>query len=183
MTSTARRFSLVSVLLTVFLLGTVTSAEAATVTLKDKKDAPKSIDIRSVKVKHTKTKVVITLKIRDLPKKHNPNADYFVWIDSNRRSGSPNFMMGSWAMHQSFATTKGWVSAAGELGYGDLTNCSFSTKRNGKKNTVTFTTTRACLGYPGKVRVSASAHLLVKGAWKSDYAKKSKAFTKWVKKG
>lgn len=103
------------------------------------------IDLRSMRVKHTKKSVAVTLRFADL----SPRANIGIAFRVNGRS-KPQFTL------TSISSTRAEVRNAA-----DKRRCAVPlTRRTGPRGTVHVVVARSCLASPRKIKVGAAASLV-----------------------
>lgn len=121
-------------------------AEAATKSFKDEVgDAPAKFDLTRVKVKHTKKKLVITSKVRNLRKKDAHFYSYYC------NKGNTRLFTGTSHRTKGGKVTETWYDSS----YAQQ-SCSARTKWMIKKNTIRTVVPRSCVTTSGALHVRVS---------------------------
>jgi hypothetical protein len=136
---------------------TVPPASAARTTFEDRvNDAPRRMDIRTVKVVNAK-RIAFHTEFRYLRNRGFNSIYYALYIDTNRRNAGPEYRVAGalfWEVY--FNRVDGWNDRNGEF-----PNCGRGGVRarttEGRFGTVTWNFSRRCLRGPDEIRVSVEA--------------------------
>lgn len=173
-----RRIALL--LATVLVAGLLASlgppANADSATFRDGKSTPGAMDIHRVRVVNGK-RLTIRVVVEDLRRRAGSDS-VTVWLDKNPRRSGPEFGIGSglWDSDWAISRASGWrFSGSGPL------PCPVSQRLLFKRDTIVFTTGKACLGRYGKIRVSATTYGGARGRL-VDHSPRYHRFHPWVRR-
>ncbi len=145
-------------------------ASAATITYPDRAhDIGTGADILGVRVNNAR-RVVVTVRHRNLQRTANPHVA--LYIDTRPKRPGPEFVLDVNVWEYYLWPTKHWQ------GYGDAPlACHHGGTFNYRTEKTYMPISRACLGYPGRVRVSVVA---ADACHRRDWAPGYHAFSTWV---
>lgn len=148
--------------------------------------AREQTDIRAVKVRHDKKFVTVSVTYADLPKQ-DFNDSLAVWIDTNNKKKSPNYLVALEGFHTLFGTTSGWtMNTSDDDPFGDVA-CATGYKYDRKNNRMIFKFRSRCIAQPKKIRVAVTAvryEPRADGSYATytDHLAKKHRFTRWIKR-
>jgi hypothetical protein len=145
----ARLVSLVTVASALAMTAAPTAAARAT--FDDRvKDAPRGMDIRSIRVVNEQ-RVNVRTEFRYLKNRSVNSIASALYIDTKRRNHGPEFVMsGTMFFEVYFYRTKGWQ------GPSEFLDCDVRGRAtDGRFGNASFSFARRCLGRPDEVRVAA----------------------------
>lgn len=159
------------------LLGAVASpATADSRTFHDGTATRSSMDIHRVRVVNER-RLTVRVVVDDLQRRAGQGG-VTVWLDTNGGRRGPEFGIGSglWESDWHIGRASGWRF----VGRGPLA-CPIGQRLLFKRDTIVFTTGRACLGAYRKVRVSVTTSA---GRWGRtvDHSPRRHAFHRWVRR-
>lgn len=158
------------------ILGTVVTpspAQAETTTFRDPAgDIATGADILGVRV-HNARRVVVTVHHRDLRRAASPGVG--LYLDTRPGRPGPEYVLDVNVWEYYLWPTKGWQPT------GDAPlACHHGGRFNYRTETTSMPISRACLGHPGRVRVSVVAR---NGGHRRDWAPGHHRFSRWVERG
>ncbi len=147
-----------TVLLVVATVLSLTSGPAAAAdrTFTDRaNDAPRGVDIRSVKVLNDGPRIIVRTKFDQL--RRNGSTGLSVYFDTNRRNRGPEYAAVGGLFEGTDWTAlrvDGWRDRSPRL----LMRCDIDLRtRYGRQGTATYDIARRCFGSPGAIRVAATS--------------------------
>ncbi len=148
------------------------AAVAASETFPDGHTTSGPMDIHRVSVTNEK-RLQIRVKVENLQKKAGPSAA--AWLDTDKGRKGPEFFIGSGLYDSDWQITRadGWEPV------GDPLSCDIDQALRFKKDVISWTTGKDCLGKYSAVRVSVETQ---KGDT-TDYSPDKHMFHPWVARG
>jgi hypothetical protein len=148
------------------------AAVAESGTFKDGKTTSGPMDIHRVSVANEK-RLQVRVKVEDLQPKAGASAA--LWIDTDKERKGPEFVIGSGLYDSDWQLSRadGWKAV------GDPLNCDVDQALRYKKDVISWTTGKDCLGTYTAVRVSAETQKRDT----NDYSPAKRKFHPWVERG
>lgn len=148
------------------------SASADSATFPDGRDTRGLMDIHRVRVINGE-RLTTRIVVRDLRRRIRQDG-VSVWLDTKAGQRGPEFGIGSglWMSDWNIGRARGWV-------HDHVLHCPVSQRLLFKRDTIVFTTGKACLGRYGRVRVSVSTSSGRRNQFQ-DHSPGKRAFHPWV---
>ena len=131
------------------------AASAAVVTVADGDDTTMAADIHRVRVAHNPRTVRVRITFDDVRRELEPGQGLSIFLDTDPKDSGPEFRLVA-GLNQgtdyTFASVARWAGPGKEV-----RGCTYRMTINWKKDVVTFTAARKCLGKPDTVAAAVRA--------------------------